>query len=308
MKNITSIGLILFGLCVVANAELVDNFESYPPNTWPSSGWTMDGNANGLVVPDPVNPSNQALRLYGVVGSYWGTCAYCPQSFPDEFILEASVYNGSEYILGGGHGMRAAIDMRTGAAWPGWTNPSRRLVSFNGEGTILGGNWGVIGTYETERWYEIAIHYHRNTQDVSLHYYLDGTYLGMVTPAIWDQSVEDGFDHIHPYVGAGTAYFDNIRFYDLSGSPTVVPLPGAAILGVAGWRLRRPRSLHAFVGSFSCSVPDPVPGLPRERHLTTQTARCPRVNLCASICRRRMWPPRPRRPTITGASAPGHRF
>jgi len=204
----------------------------------------VDGNADGLVVLDPADSSNQVMRLYGVVGSYGATLAYYPQSFPDEFTLEFSVYNGSEDILGGGHSVRAGIGMRTGTAWPGWTNPARDLMNFHGDGTILAGDWNVIGTYETERWYDVAIHYQRKSDDVSLEYYLDDVYLGAVNAVIWNQSVEDGFDHINPAAGAGTAYFDNIRFQDLSGSPNVVPLPGAAILGfvglsVAGWRLRR---------------------------------------------------------------------
>ena len=237
MRSVTSMGLILFGLCAIVNADLVDNFEGYTLNTWPSSGWTMDGDANGLVVADPTKPSNQVLRLYGVVGSWWATSAYYPQPFPGEFILETSVYNGSEYILGGGHNARAAIIMRTGAAWPGWTNPARDLMTFRGDGVILAGDGTALGAYETERWYDVAIHYRRNAQDVSLQYYLDKTYLGAITSAIWDQSIEDGFDHINLAAQAGTVYYDDIKM-------RVVPLPGAAILGlvglgVASWRLRR---------------------------------------------------------------------
>lgn len=62
MRNITSIGLILLGVCAIADADLVDNFESYALNTWPATGWTKDGNADGLVVLDPTNPSNQIVR------------------------------------------------------------------------------------------------------------------------------------------------------------------------------------------------------------------------------------------------------
>ncbi len=241
MRGITTVGLVLFGVCAIANAGLVDNFQSYTLNTWPSSsGWTMDGNADGLVVadPDPTNPSNQVLRLYGKVGEYWATLAYYPQSFPDEFILKTSVYNGSEYILGGGHHERAIIGLRTGAAWPGWTNPARDLLIFNGDGTVLGSEWDPIGTYNTQQWYDVTIHYRRNAQDVSVQYWLDGVDLGAHTYglAAGSQSIERGFDHINLTAGAGTAYFDDIEM-------KVVPLPGSVFLAftavsLVGWRLR----------------------------------------------------------------------
>lgn len=244
MKSVGVIAVVLFGLCGTAVANMTDDFESYAVNTWPGSPWTRDGNADALVVLDPVNPSNQALRLYGIVGAFWGTNAYYPEPFADEFILEASVYNGSEYILGGGHNSRGAIVMRTGAAWPGWSNPARGLLNFMGDGTIRAAG-STIGTYETERWYDVAIHYRRNAQDVSLEYYLDGAYLGAITSAIWDQSVEDGFDHINICVGAGTAYFDNLRVYSVGGQgPAPIPAPGAFLLGgigmgLVGWLRRR---------------------------------------------------------------------
>lgn len=222
MKVIICVGLILFAVCVAANAGIIDDFESYPLDTWPSSsGWTKDGNANGRVAVDPTDSSNQALSLYGVVGSRWATLAYYPQSFPDLFTLTASVYNGSEYVLGGGHNVRGDIAMRTGAAWPGSTNPARTLISFKGDGNILAGDGSTIGTYETERWYDVAVRYQRKAQEVSLRYYLDGAYLATVTSPISNQSIEDGLDHINPSAQAGTVYFDNIGMWKRPAQDTL---------------------------------------------------------------------------------------
>ena len=173
--------------------------------------------ASNLTLP---GGTNQALKLRGVPGGYWGALANDPALFSNEYLLEISVYNGSESIMGGGANFRRVVGMRYGTSWP---NPARGLLMFKGDGTILAGDWATeLGTHETEQWYDIAIHYTRNAGDVSLQYWLDGAYLGTFTSSIWDQSVEDSFDHLDLQAGAGTAYFDNIRLHTL-GEPAVVP-------------------------------------------------------------------------------------
>ena len=244
--------LVLCVLCGAANANFTDFFESYPLHAWPSPKWVADGNAdtdpsNNRVELDPTGGSNQVLKLHGQVGGNWAALAYHPATFSSEYLLEVSVYNGSENIMGGNQPFRAGIGMRHGTYWWHVTNPSRTLLMFHGNGTLFAGDWTTeLGTYETERWYDIAIHYTRNAEDVLLQYWLDGTYLGAITSSIWDQSVEDSLDHLDLGIGGGSAHFDNIRLYTLGG-PVAVPAPGALLLGMmgatlAGW-LRRRRAL-----------------------------------------------------------------
>ncbi len=234
MKAERVVGLVvLCALCGIANADVTDFFESYSLHTWPSPGWVADGNAdtdpaNNRVELDPAGGSNQTLKLHGAVGGNWAALAYYPASFANEYLLYVSVYNGSENIMSGNQPFRAEIGMRHGTYWWGVTNPARGLLMFHGDGTLFAGDWTTeLGTYETEQWYDVAIQYTRNAEDVSLQYWVDGTYVGAITTSIWDQSVESSFDHIELAIGGGSAYFDNIRL-------TAIPAPGAALLGLMG--------------------------------------------------------------------------
>ncbi|MFC1636089.1 LamG-like jellyroll fold domain-containing protein [Planctomycetota bacterium] len=216
MKAVMIIGFVLLGIVGSAYGDLTDNFESYSLNTWPWPDWIPDASAvtnpaNNRIVHDPVDSSNQVLKMYGAVVGFWGAITYNSYSFPTAYIVEARVFNGSEFITGGGHILRATIDMKQGAHW--W-NPARSLIQFHGNGTILAGDWAtVLGTYETERWYDVKIHYQRTGYNRSVQYWLDGAYLGEVTSTIDDLSVEESLDHLLLSVHAGTAYFDDINVY-----------------------------------------------------------------------------------------------
>ncbi len=230
------VGLMVLGLlCGSANADFTDFFESYSLHTWPSPSWVADGNAdtdpvNNRVELDPADGSNQTLKLYGAVGGNWAALAYHPASFGNEYLLYVSVYNGSENIMSGNQPFRAEVSMRHGTSWWGVTNPERGLLMFHGDGTLFAGDWTTeLGIYETERWYDVTIHYTRNAEDVSLQYWVDGAYLGAITSPIWDQSVENSFDHLNLTAAGGSAYFDNIHLTAIA-----IPAPGAVLLGVMG--------------------------------------------------------------------------
>jgi hypothetical protein len=225
-------------LCGAASADTRDFFDSYSLNAWPSSYWVADGNAdrdptNNRVELDPAGGTNQVLKLHGVTGGNWASLAYHPATFSNEYLLEVSVYNGSENVMSGNQPVRAGIAMRHGTGWWHVTNPARNLLVFQGDGSIMLGDGSKVGAYQTKQWYDVAIHYKRNKEDVSLQYWLDGTYLGAVTSSIWDQSVESSFDHLELHVGGGSAYFDNIRLYTLE-RPASVPAPVAILLGTIG--------------------------------------------------------------------------
>jgi hypothetical protein len=188
-----------------------EDFESDPVDSWPT-GWIKDANAtapgNGIVA-DPNFLPSQALRLYGSVGSCWGALAYHPCDFPAEFYVECDIYTGSE-VLSGCHLNRADLSMRNGSNW--W-NPSRRLMLFKGNGDILGTDNTVLGTYNTERWYHVKVHYKRVGANLSLSYWINGSPVGQRNVTIDNLPTEESLDHIELTAPEGSVLFDNLKVY-----------------------------------------------------------------------------------------------
>jgi len=188
-----------------------DDFENYLIDSWPSSDWIKDANANDTsnnkILSDPINNNNQVLKLFGTVGGCWGALTYKQCSFPDEFYVETKVYNGSE-SLNGCHPHRAYIGLRQGTYW---ANPARRLILFNGDGSITASDGTILQGYESSQWYDVKIYYKRNNTDLSLEYWINNVNKGKINIIISDLEKEDSFDHIDLTVMEGTAYFDDIK-------------------------------------------------------------------------------------------------
>ena len=59
---------------------LSDDFDRYPINTWPRA-WLKDAThrtARNGIVADPADPTNEVLRLSGMIGGSWAALAYRP--------------------------------------------------------------------------------------------------------------------------------------------------------------------------------------------------------------------------------------
>ncbi len=225
-----AIGLGL-GSQVTAEVMLAEDFEAYDLGTWPSS-WVPDANANdsgnNYVAQDPLDSGNKTLRLFGSMGGCWAALAYHPISFTAEFTVETRIYNGSE-TLTGCHPDRGGIVMRHGTYWYGRTNPSRRLIQFRGDGAVRATGATILGTYETDRWYDVKVHYYREGTDLSLRYWVDGDDFGEVHVTIEDLEKELSFDHFELSVQEGSAYFDDLEVTEGSA-----PIPEPATLGLIG--------------------------------------------------------------------------
>jgi len=200
------------------------DFEDGDENTWPTD-WVKDANAsaagNGLVS-DPVDSSNQALRLFGSVGGCWGALTYTPCDFPTDFYIECDVYNGTE-TLSGCHPDRGNLGMRNGTSW---SNPARRFFLFKGDGDILGTDNTTIGTYNTGEWYHVKVHYSRIGANLTMSYWINGASAGQSNIVIDDLAREESLDHFELTVQEGSSIFDNIKVYT-DGSPAILAAPGS---------------------------------------------------------------------------------
>lgn len=190
-----------------------ENFEDYTVEAWPDVLWVQDAIASdgskNRVELDPAGTGSQALRLYGVLGSYWAAIAYAPCAFSNDFFVSCRVYNGTESIPSSGHQARGSVGMRQGTSW---SNPARNLFGFQGDGTITGGGL-VLGTYTPGRWYDVVARYQRNGSLILMTYWVDGEFKGRRTVRCANTASEETLDHIELQAAAGSAWFDDIRVY-----------------------------------------------------------------------------------------------
>ena len=240
-KNFVLIlAMVMLGYGATAQAAFValnDDFDSYALGSWPN-GWTANANAvsdpaMNNIVADPTNPANNVFRLYGTTTGSWGANAFKVFDFPESYTIDIAIRNGSETANGVQPG-RAAVHMRHGTDWRGWTNPGISLLYFNTNGNIEAGDSRVLQTYVTDRWYDVKIQYDRVGTDLTLQYWIDGVNRGTSQIIIPDFTMELFPDHIGLTAVQGSAYFDNL---------SVVPEPVTlTLLGLGGLFLRRRKS------------------------------------------------------------------
>jgi hypothetical protein len=198
-----------------ASTLLSDDFESYPNDSWPptwDAKWhAVDAPVDNGIRSDPENASNQALKLYGIED--WSASATRPLTFTDNFVVSARVWNGSEPRRPGWG--RGSIGLEGGST----------LFTFYADGTFPGGTPN-LATFQTERWYDTTVHYQRQGSDVTLRYWLDGSYVGQRQFTLSNLAAELAANRLE-LNGGSSAYFDDVRV-------TSVPEPGCLALAVVG--------------------------------------------------------------------------
>ncbi len=190
---------------------LVEDFESYSLNSWPSL-WVPDANAhdsaNNRIVLDPDNPTNQVLKMYGALNGCWGALGYHPMDLPEDFYIEFKVNNSSESLTGCHQG-RSQFGLKHGTYWG---NPGYSLMLFHEDPTVGKGWQDVLSNYQQNHWHDVRIHYERSGDQVALTYWMDGAYLGQISESV-DLARHLTMDHFNLIVQEGSAYFDDIRIY-----------------------------------------------------------------------------------------------
>jgi Putative binding domain, N-terminal len=190
-----------------------DGFENYVSGAFPSPDWTFSGNSNIQVDSSVRASGNQSVRLYGDVGGCWSALLHRRINLSVPFTLEFQTRNGTE-PLSGCHPLRSWMGLHTG---PSWTNPSRKLISFDGDGKIRG-SFGasngfvgsVLGDYAVGQWIRVKLTYERPAAGtVRLNYWINDQFKLSETLAAFGH--ESQLAYLSPTAVEGTAWFDDIR-------------------------------------------------------------------------------------------------
>jgi len=208
------IGVCINNVCRESAATLlVEDFESYTLNTWPSA-WVKDANAsdatNNRVIVDPEDSSNKVLKMYGSVGNCWGALAYRPVNLSQEYFIEAKIRNGSE-TLSGCHPNRGGLGLRKDASW---SNPGFGFLQFK-DITLDGKDpeTPLLETYQTNRWYALKIHYKRYGDQVTINYWVDDQHVGQEIVNV-DLDRHLSMNHFQLASDEGSVLFDDILIYE----------------------------------------------------------------------------------------------
>jgi serine/threonine protein kinase len=183
--------------------DLYDDFES----GW--VGWRRKWNANddlsnNDIRPDPKDPSNSVLKLFGsdrlkdAGGTKeWSASAWQPVRLSDNFVVSAKVWNGSEPRRADWG--RGSICLEEGST----------LFSFYADDTFPGGN-PPLARYKVDRWYDVRAHYQRAGRDVTIDYWLDNEYVGERKYTIASIDTELRANQIELNAGC-TVFFDDVK-------------------------------------------------------------------------------------------------
>jgi alpha-tubulin suppressor-like RCC1 family protein len=184
-----------------------DDFESYAAGSWPSPNWANSGNTDGSITTSYYVSPSKSLRLYGVVGEFWGALAHRSLGTSAPFIAECHVRNGSETIPSSGHQARADFDLHVG---PSWTTGPRHLMSFHKDGYMYGPLGENLGPYEVNTWYPVRLKYEYPVAGqvrVSIWVNNQRRVVSTLTPA----SYESQLAYLGVTAQAGTVWYDNCR-------------------------------------------------------------------------------------------------
>lgn len=219
----------------VAETIWLDDFESYPVGTFPSS-WTNSGNSNAFVTDAKSVSGSQSFKLFGIVGGCWGAVAHREIGIAPPFEISFSVANGGEN-LSGCHQNYGGAKLGVG---PSWTFNDRSLIKFSEAGEIRGGNIDItgndgifLGNYSSDVWYHVKIRYEMiDPATIRLSYWIDGEFRGQQNEPFL--AYEHDLAYLEIWAAEGTAWYDDVHVTSLDPTPHTCAGIEATIVGTDG--------------------------------------------------------------------------
>jgi hypothetical protein len=216
MRKLSIILIILISILSILSAQEIvweDGFESYPVGQFPSPPWTPSGNGSSpdCYVDSTVRYAGiKSLRLYGVVGGFWGALAHRALQTTPPFIIECMLRTGAEQVPPQGHQQRAVLSVRVG---PDWTYPGRDFIVFYKNDTIYGPR-GPLQTYSTLTWYRVRIKYERpRPESVKVTVWINDAMYGPFGDTAF--SYENQLAYVDLVANVGTVWYDEVKIWRL---------------------------------------------------------------------------------------------
>jgi len=209
------VGMIVAAIIVITSVGLYgqeiwcDDFEGYANGSW-SSVWYGSGNSSTTVVDNSTSYDGEySIRMFGVIGSCWGTILTRPLGTTFPMTIELAVRNGSESVYGC-HPFRASFGLKPGPHWS--AVPEISLFTFLPNGDLMIdfiNPHPVLEGFDLNTWYKIRIELD-SPGDGSIHarYWIDDNLVGE-----YSRPWEEWMGNVaYAALGAqeGTVWFDDV--------------------------------------------------------------------------------------------------
>jgi len=216
MKRLWIVGLAVVLCSMMAQAqEWFQDFESDPLYQLPAQ-WFRSGNEDSYVSADQSWSGAQSFRLHGSVGGCWGAHVHRLLGRKLPYVIRMKVRTGAERLYSC-HPDYARVQLRVG---PSWRERGLAVIHFTDGKRILTRGNHDLGSFELERWYDVAVLCEETADDkMAMSYWIDADFRGTFEFNRWE--LQDQIAWLCLVAEEGTAWYDDVSIesiYDVEGS------------------------------------------------------------------------------------------
>lgn len=204
---------------------LSDNFESYAPGTWPSSGWdpfwnVITDSTNNKITNEYSREGSNSMQIYGDHSGCWGAMTQIPVALPKQYYIEASMMaSGDAFTSSSCHSWAGDIHIGVGSSSG---TDDMVFFRFMQDGLMHGVDGSFsFSAYDTNNWYDLKMNVNQEVGTVD--YWINGNYVGQrFSQALMDKT------STYPYLfigsGGGRGWVDNIKVYTSESTTTSITI------------------------------------------------------------------------------------